>query len=324
MRSYGGETDLQAIADLLNACEVVDQFDNWTSISELRQDFDEPGLDKARDIRLWEDAQGNLIGYSGMWIPPAGEALDGFLGFSVHPEARGGTLERQMIAWGEQRMREVASERGVSVKLRCGTRDDKSDRITLLESCGFTADRYFLRMARGLKAEAERSLFQPIPEPKFPEGFALRQLQGEQDVEAWVEMFNQSFIDHWNFHPLTVENRKHWLTDINYKPELDLIAVAPDGTFAALCYCYIPSEENECKGRRDGWIADLATRRGFRRMGLGRAMLLAGMHQLKAAGIETVKLAVDADNPNGARQLYESVGFRKLHTSIAYSKDVSI
>lgn len=157
MRPYGGETDLQAIADLLNACEVVDQFDNWTSVSELRQDFDEPGLDTARDIRLWEDAEDNLIGHSGMWIPPVGEALDGFLGFSVHPKARGGTLERQMIAWGEQRMREVASERGVSVRLRCSTRDDKSDRITLLESCGFTADRYFLTMARSLNPQSTES-----------------------------------------------------------------------------------------------------------------------------------------------------------------------
>ena len=47
-------------------------------------------------------------------------------------------------------------------------------------------------------------------------------------------MFNQTFIDHWNHHPLTVETRKHWLTDPNYKPELDLVAIAPDGTIRTL------------------------------------------------------------------------------------------
>jgi ribosomal protein S18 acetylase RimI-like enzyme len=66
----------------------------------------------------------------------------------------------------------------------------------------------------------------------------------------------------------------------------------------------------------------LGTRRGFRRIGLGRAMLLAGLNQLKIAGMEMAKIGVDADNPNGALQLYESVGFRKVHTNISYFKYV--
>lgn len=72
----------------------------------------------------------------------------------------------------------------------------------------------------------------------------------------------------------------------------------------------------------DGWIVRLGTRRGFRRMGLGRAMLLAGMHRLKAVGMDTAKLGVDAENPLGAGRLYESVGFRKIYTQISYIKDV--
>jgi hypothetical protein len=35
MRSYGGEADLQAIADLINTCEAVDQMDEGTSVSEF-------------------------------------------------------------------------------------------------------------------------------------------------------------------------------------------------------------------------------------------------------------------------------------------------
>jgi hypothetical protein len=46
------------------------------------------------------------------------------------------------------------------------------------------------------------------------------------------------------------------------------------------------------------------------------------MDRLKAAGMEMAKLGVDAQNPNGAKQLYESVGFGELYTSIAYVKDI--
>ncbi|HAX75494.1 MAG TPA: GNAT family N-acetyltransferase [Cyanobacteria bacterium UBA11372] len=314
MRPYGGEKDLEAIAHLLNACAAFELRDDWTSVSELRLEFEDPLIDKQQDIRLWEDADGKLIGFAQMWIPPSGDNDDGFVWFNVHPEFGGDYLEKQAIAWGEQRMRQVAALRGVCARLRVRSRDDNRLRMALLESCGFTPDRYFLRM--------ERSLVEPLGEPKFPEGFTLRQLQGEQESEPWVEMFNQTFIDHWNYHPLTVETHKHWFTDPNYKPEFDLVAIAPDGMFAAFCFCYINPEENEHFARKEGWIADLGTRRGFRKIGLGRAMLLAGLHQLKASGMETAKLGVDADNPNGALQLYQSVGFRKLHTNISYYKDL--
>ena len=321
MRPYAGEADLEAIANLINACEAVDRIDSGTSVPELRQEFDEPSLDKARDLRLWEDTNGRLIGFGQMWIPQSGEVIDGFVGFRVHPTARGGDLERQIVAWAQGRLREVALERSVQVKLRSGSRADKTDRIAILESCGFAADRYFFSMARCLRRAAP-TLTERIPEPQFPAGFTLRQVQSEQDAEAWVEMFNQSFIDHWNHHDLTVESYKHWRTDPDYRPELDLIAVAPDGTFAAFCYCHINPEDNKRNGRNEGWIGVLGTRRGFRNQGLGRAMLLAGMQRLKAAGVDTARLAVDADNPNGAGRLYESVGFRKLYTWIMYVKDV--
>jgi ribosomal protein S18 acetylase RimI-like enzyme len=71
---------------------------------------------------------------------------------------------------------------------------------------------------------------------------------------------------------------------------------------------------------QDGWIADLGTRRGFRKMGLGRAMLLTGLHQLRAKGMETALLGVDSENPSSAMGLYESVGFRKRHTIVSHLK----
>jgi len=322
MRPYAGDADLEAIANLINTCEAVDQLDEGTSVSELQQQFDEPSLDKARDIRLWENADGQLAGMGRLWIPPVGKIIDGFLWFRVLPTARGGDLDRQIVAWAEGRMREVSQERGVQVKLRSGSRAYQSDspsktlrdRIALLESCGFIADRYFFTM--------ERSLSLPIPESQLPDGFTIRQVRSNEDAEAWVELFNQSFIDHWNHHDLTVESYEHWLTDPDYKPEVDLVAVAADGTFAAFCHCDISPEDNKRSGRNEGWISTLGTRRGFRRKGLGRAMLLAGMQRLKVAGVDTARLGVDTENPSGAGQLYESVGFRKVYTQIMYVKDM--
>lgn len=312
MRPYAGEADLELIAHLINTCDAVDKLDQGVSVNKLRTDFSAPSVDQARDLRLWEDADSKLIGFGFLWITEPSETIDGYLSFYVHPSARGSNLETQMIGWGEERMQFVRQERGGSVNLRSGARDYQSDRIATLEIHGFTSDRYFFIM--------ERSLAEPIELPQIPQGFTLRQVNSEEDATAWVDLHNQSFIDHWNHHPLTVENLQHWLNEPIYRPELNLIATAADGTFAACCHCYIDPDDNARTGRNEGWVDILGTRRGFRRMGLGRAMLLSGLHRLKAAYMDTVRLGVDADNPNGALQLYESIGFRKVYTQISSVK----
>jgi mycothiol synthase len=313
MRSYAGEADLPMIADLLNACEAIDRLDAGTSVEELRQEFADPDWDLNRDIYLWED-ETRLLGFGAVWVLPPSENHSGFLWFNVHPTVRGSALENQILAWSEQRMREVAHERGVCVNLQTGARVGHHYRVSLLEQHGFVRERYFYRMTR--------SLAEPIPTAQFPEGFSVRHVDCDRDAEAWVEMFNQSFIDHWNHHPLTIAQFKHYRTEPDYNPALDRIAIAADGTFAAFFTGQIYLKDNQRNGRNEGWINVLGTRRGFRRLGLGRAMLLSGLEQLKAIGVETALLGVDSKNPSGALRLYESVGFTQLHTSISYTKEV--
>jgi mycothiol synthase len=167
----------------------------------------------------------------------------------------------------------------------------------------------------------ERSLLEAIPVAQLPEGFTLSHAQGERDIQARVDLHNQSFIDHWNHHPSTVEEWSHWdNTDEQYQSELDLLAIAPDGTYAAHCRCYVDRINNAHRGCLEGWINLLGTRRGFRRRGLGRSMLLLGLRKLRDEGMEVAKLGVDMENPNQAMGLYESAGFRKVFANFAYAK----
>jgi ribosomal protein S18 acetylase RimI-like enzyme len=185
---------------------------------------------------------------------------------------------------------------------------------SLFERHGFRIARYGLRM--------ERPLTEPVPDPVFPVGYTLRYAEGEDDIKPWVDCFNESFIDHWGFHPETVEERRHRLKRPDYRPEQDLIALAPDGSFADFCLWYLDDIGNAIHGRRDGWIGLLGTRRGHRGKGLGRAMLLAGLQRLREVGADTARLGVDAENPTGAVGLYERAGFKKAATRISYHKDV--
>lgn len=313
-RSFLGEADLQPLADFLNLCEEYEKLDEGTSVQELREEFSSPNFDAARDMKIWEDRDGAIIGFAELWQPMDGEVIDGYLWFKVHPEYRDGSLEADIFAWGEERMREVGRERNARVLLRAGARSDRPEQTALLEQHGFTVSRYFLRMAR--------SLHEPIEPPLLPEGFMIRPLAGTHEAQAWIDMFNQSFIDHWNHHDKKVEERLHWMSEALYCAKRDLIAVSPDGTLAAFAFCSINPEENKRSGRNEGWINLLGTRRGFRKIGLGRAILLAGLQRLKEDGMDTALLGVDADSLTGATRLYESVGFRPIRTFVGYVKDV--
>jgi mycothiol synthase len=314
-RPYAGEADLPAIVDLMNLRALETGYEQ-SDVEGVRHWISSPTLDPARDLRLWDDADGRLVGFGMLWVPlPGGDVVDGRFTAFTRPEARGQGLESAMIAWAGEQLRAVGRERGLPAQIYMGAPEQDTQERTMLEAHGFTVARYFFVMRRPLDA--------PLPEPQFPDGFTLRPMSDDRgDVERWVEMYNLSFIDHWGFHPLTLERRLHRMADPQYRPEQDLVGVAPDGTFAGFCACFIDATDNALRGRKDGWIGVLGTRRGYRKLGLGRAMLLAGMHLLKREGMDTAVLGVDAENPTGALRLYESVGFTVDKTDIAYRKDL--
>ena len=311
-RPYAGEADLQPLADLLNACEEADRLGFGVSVDGLRHSLQAPAPEF---ISLWEDDDGKLAGFANIQaIRPSPEGIEGWLGFSVHPAARGSDLGDRIIEWAVARMRAAGQEKGIRARLVTQARDDESYRNSLLKKSGFTVAGYMFMMARRLDE---------LPEPQLPDGFKLRAPAGEAEAEAWVAMHNETFAESQRTARLTIEEYRRRLSAPFYEPGLDLLAVAPDGAFAAFCLCRqgMTEEKPQAVGK-EGWVSLLGARREFRKMGLGRAMLLEGLRRLKAAGVETALLGVEADNPTGATKLYESVGFRKMLTWVQYQREV--
>ncbi len=313
MRPYEGKPDLRKIVDLINYCDSFDNLDEGTSISELESELYSPSFDLSRDLGIWVNEDDNLIAYAQLWVSEPTNSIDANLWFCVHPNYRS-TLETDIIEWAIAQGKKIESEKGYPVKLRAGARENQPDNANeILQNHGFTIDRYFFRM--------ERSLTEFIPPSQLPSGFTIRPVNVEKDIEAWVELHSQTFIDHWNYHPITVENLKHWLNEPTYRADLDLVAISADGIFAAFCFNFIDPKYNQRHNIDLGNVGILGVRRGFRNKGLGKAILLTSLRLLQAAGMKTARLGVDADNPNGALQLYKSVGFRQTLKHFEYVKD---
>ncbi len=311
IRPYKGATDEGAIANLVKICETAQGLEDESSISEVLLKLNAPNIGQDRDARLWEE-RGKLIGLTLLELTDSDRVIDAYLWSYIHPEKRDRVLENNTLKWVEQRLKTIAKQRNLPVNLRVYSREDHKSAILLLKQHGFTIDRSFITMAR--------SLYRPIPEPQLPAGFKLITMKDLTELEPWVETYNESFIDHWNHHDLTVETVEFWVNSSHYQPELNLIAVAPDNTLAGFCNCNIQTDAAD--GLKIGRIEWLGTRRGFRKMGLGRSLLQAGLQQLKTVGMDLAKLSVDADSPTGAHRLYQKVGFRPLKTWFAWVKSL--
>lgn len=320
-RPYIGETDLQLIAKLAEICEADGQLDEDTVIADLplllnaalsTTELNNPEAFSAR--RLWEDSNGNLIAFAYLWIMSSGTELDGYLYFFVHPRMRIQGLETQILNWGEAKLSAVGRRFGMRSRLHAKTRESALIRIAILESQGFARERSFLTMAI--------SDLPQLPQPQLPDNFILRSVESDRDAQAWVTAFNESFIDHWDAHDLTIERFCRWQQDPHYKPEFDLVAVAPNQQIAAFCRGYLHNGEFSHSAQKIGWVRWLGTRRNFRKLGLGRNLLLATLQRLQQVGVETVKLGVDADSFTGATRLYESIGFHSVQTWFWYVKTV--
>jgi ribosomal protein S18 acetylase RimI-like enzyme len=82
---------------------------------------------------------------------------------------------------------------------------------------------------------------------------------------------------------------------------------APDATMAPSTIMWLDEVNKTAE------FEPVGTHPDYRHRGLGRAMLLHGMHRVRTAGASHVTVAcLGAPGRRGARGLYCSVGFREL------------
>lgn len=301
-RPYAGDADLQAMIDLVSRRPIRRVMD-FPTILDLRQVLGRPR--EWQNTRLWWDADGQLIGFA-IFFDYVSR-----LHFEIAPGTASAEVAMQMNGWGEERARQLVWEPDEPIVLRASCRDDHVERIALLKQLGFVRqEQHTLHFVRPLS--------DPIPEPQVPEGFGLRHVEGKHEVEALVALHRAAF----GTENMTVEERLSWMRTPDYDPELDLVAVAPDGALAAYVFCSISEEENALTGRRDGTTDPVATHPAFQRQGLARALLLTGFHLLKQRGVENAHTSTGSWNV-AMQRAARSVGYCVEAKTIFFEKLIS-
>ncbi|MEN3342505.1 MAG: hypothetical protein V7644_1909 [Actinomycetota bacterium] len=249
-------------------------------------------VDLANDTWLFEE-EGRLVAVG------SAEA-QGSLGWSfavVAPGAKGRGLGTRLAELCEAR---------VAGAERLHTRALAADvaAATLFERRGYREVRRFWEMSIELEG--------PPPPPSLPAGLTLETFR-EDDARAFHAALDESFQDHWEHHPTPFE--EWWELKqkaLDYDPTTWFL-VRDGGEVAGVV-------RNDPDRHGGGQVGALGVRRPWRGKGLGRALLLKTFGEFHRRGVGRVTLGVDATNPTGATQLYESVGMQIELEAVVFEK----
>lgn len=139
---------------------------------------------------------------------------------------------------------------------------------------------------------------------------------GSADEAAWIAVNNRAFVGHPDQSGMTTDRLHDQLTEDWFDAE-GFRLHERDGRLAAFCWTKRhPAIDGD---PAMGEIYVVGVDPDFQRLGLGRALVLAGLAWLADAGDTVGMLYVDASNVR-ARSLYDELGFTRHHVDRLYEK----
>lgn len=300
--------DLPALVAMLNAAGRVNDAGWRATQPSLAYELDLSADGSSADAFVAQMGE-RLVGYTrlSMRRHPDHDRL--YVAGSVHPAWRRQGIGLALMRRAERRARELHGERPAFLQMRA--REEMPGVAELARALGMQPVRRYLWM--------ERSGLRDVPEPSLPPDLRLRGLQPGQDDAAFVAAYNKAFADHWGTAPRSLAQERKRQAAPGFRAEDTLLVETAAGEIAGLCVLLFPPAE-EVSADDLGLIDDVAVRPAFRRQGLGRALVLAGLLRLREQSMDSAGLVVDADNPNQARRLYEALGFRVVSHSTTCQK----
>ncbi|MDD5645675.1 MAG: GNAT family N-acetyltransferase, partial [Candidatus Bipolaricaulis sp.] len=309
-RLYGTDADLREMYVLL--MEARSRTNDWRywHVGELAFSFFmiDCHLDPRRHVRLWHDGD-KLVGYATLNDDP-------FFDWQVLPKYEGRGVEDEALAWAEGLVAELRTEDAERWKgpMGVGTRIDNAERIAFLEQHGFQRREYVeVNMLRSLDAPIGEQLVPEVLPEALPPGYEVRSVANDPAEVSLRAEAQREVWRPWTVGDVTDEQYARFMQMPGYERDLDVVAVAPDGTIAAYVNGWLDPVN------KIGDLGPVGAREAYRRKGLTRAVLLECMRRMKARGMNRVCVSTGEGNV-AARGLYESVGFRVESRYVEYAR----
>lgn len=305
--------DVEAVVDLINSCTLLITGEGGATISEKRNAWTTPGLNITTDTQIVLAPNNSPAGFLEYWdiLEPH---IQSFLAIYLHPDLGVREIGKYLLEWSDQRAQATLdlAPAGKQVDILCSTDARDTEMVNLLSANGYLEARHFWQM---LLEMAEPP--QPIA---WPEGIVNRDYLAGLDDQQVHETMEAAFADHWRHVPISLEQWLHWNNEHEeFDPSLWSLALIGEKIVGALVAW--PTLDGDLG---TGFITDLGVRPGWRRRGIGQALLQHSFATFYRRGIYKVALTVDTESTTGATRLYRRVGMRPAHQRIVFEKRAGI
>lgn len=303
--------DLEAVTDLLLACELADygrnEYGRASMREEIRTHWGSEGMDLTNDAWVIFAPNGQCVGRANLWFSPH-EPEELFASPRVHPDYTGLGIGTYLLHLAEQRSRTLLADLPANKPARLNSWIEGINELAgpLLERNGFSALRYYWRMERELPTQ--------LPEPIWPAGITIRIMQCGEERKVF-EAYQEAFQDHWGHTSEDFTAWAYWsFREASFDPTLWFLVMDGD-EIAGFALCRIDGDEPT------GIVDDLGVRPAWRKQGLGLALLHHAFGAFSQRGLHHCALSVDSENTSGATRLYERAGMhRSRRVDVRYAK----
>jgi ribosomal protein S18 acetylase RimI-like enzyme len=293
-RGYDPDLDFQRVMGFLrDSFAETGSLHNW-----LPPRFENSRAEMAAGTRLWEEVGGPEPRIVAVANPEVR-----FLYF-IQMDPDYAYLEGEVVGWIVDycTTQKASSE---ELKISVVALEGNQEREVALREHGFERGQVYgiLRL---------RNVDTPIPDFRSPEGYVIRSVRPEEDFDRIAAAIRVVFGHGEWFTGQVLEGLSRASF---YREDLDLVAVASDGSIASFCTFRMdpPSRVTE--------LEPMGTLPEHRRMGLAKALLSEGFRRLANYDPTLLYIGGAADTPE-ANRLYEVTGFNEMYDYYYWHKTI--
>ena len=281
--------------------DKLDRSGRSISKQRLAEDLGHPSFHPENDLFVAAHG-GSIIGYAAVFLEAAIERA--ILECRIHPLHRKKGIATKLICRAIRHAEEAESK-----VAQVSFPEINLPARNLASHLGFKFIRHFNEFKLDLN-----NIRLPDPESS---GYILRSL-GRDEADKLTHIQNRAFADSWGFNPNTPDEIAYRINLCCCSPENIMMAYLKNHPIG-YCWTRIMIEENPAAGSMKGEIHMLGVDPDYRKKGIGRNVLLAGLADLKSKGVTIVELTADGEDPV-AQSLYQSVGFEVCSRTEWYEK----
>lgn len=293
-RSYKHPDNYELVGEfLIKTYQAEGQHHNWCQprweYMHYHPRLDESSLHK---IGIWEDS-GEIVGVVHY------ELEMGQTYFEIGPDYS--YLKKDMLEYVQEHLyRDMDKKRLLEVYIN----ETDHEFEAIAEHLGFQKD-------KNRKEDMSRlKIAHPFPHIDVPEGFLLKSLQDDDDLEKQCRVLHRGFDHPGEVPEDAIEGRKKMQSAPNFKKDLTIVLEAPDGNFVSFCGMWYEAVN------RFAYVEPVATDPHYRRMGLATVAALEGIRRCGKLGATCAYVAT-------GKLLYKSMGFSVIYSQCLWVKTIS-